>query len=551
LAINTWHPESVPSATGTAAAEQQNLSGVVDRSGRLRSMQWRVTAPDVFIVLALTVTAFVLRRRGLPHDGLWHDDAAPVLGAVKGSAHQLLTVGFDHPAFTLVLRSVWPFTGGDSARMAYLPLLAGTLSPPALYLVLRRIGFARSISTLLGAALVASETDIIYSGRVKTYVVDVIIVLGLAVLVPVLARYSWPWYAGATWFAGAIVVSSFSAFALIATSVAGIVLVLHSRADRTVRVFAVGAQLVTTLGLVTAMQRTYNPHVIAIYWEQKLDGFLDVDLNPFQFAAQVLKHLTRVATVFPGGSTWWAALSVFAASVGLLTIAWAGRHAVRARFLLLVALVALVGGVLNKIPFGPKTGPPAMGGRVTLWLVPVMAIGLAATLQLTQRLVASSSGLRIGFNVIAYALATVVVITALARDTSPYPFPGSKSATRFIESELGKHDAVFVVPGGRYSFALETKLKLTLRAQPERNVGFAPRPEDRRLIFFDSRYNQSVVVGQIRAGATGADRVFIHAVAHADPEQWLFTLELLRRRLGFKSERTIFFDSTRVVVWQR
>jgi hypothetical protein len=540
----------VPTTTRAAADEQERVKAT-GKAHRLRTVQWRTVAPDVVIVAALTVSAFLVRRGGLPHDGLWHDDAAPALGAVKGSMSQLLTVGFDHPGFTQTLRALWPFTGENSARMADLSLVVGTLSPPALYVVIRRMGFARSIAAVLGAALVASETDIVYSGRVKTYVVDPLIVLGLAVLVPVLARKTWRWYVGAAWFAGAIVVGSFSAFALIATAVAGIILVLHSRTDRPVRVVAVVAQLMTTLVTVRAMQGTYNESLVAAYWKRELDGFLDFELNPFAFGAEVFRHLTRVAAVFPGGPAWWAALSVLAASVGLLIIAWNGRHAVLARFLLLVALVALAGGIVDKLPFGPKTGPPALGGRVTLWLVPVVAVGLAAALGFARRLIADRTALRIGFDVVAYTLAMVVVVAAVGRDTREYPYPGSKSATRFIESELGKDDAVFVVPGGRYAFALETKLALTLRAQPERNVGFAPRPVDRRLTFFDTHFDPNVVVEQIRGGATGADRVFVHAVAHAEPMRWLITLELLRESLGFEVKRNVVFDETHVIVWRR
>jgi hypothetical protein len=518
---------------------------------RFRTVQWRTVAPDVVIVSALAVSAFLVRRSGLPHDGFWHDDAAPALGAVKGSMSQLLTVGFDHPGFTQTLRALWPFTGKNSARMADLSLVVGTLSPPALYLVIRRMGFARSIAAVLGAALVASETDIVYSGRVKTYVVDPLIVLGLVVLVPVLARKTWRWYVGAAWIVGAIVVGSFSAFALIATAVAGIILVLHSRADRPVRVVAVAAQLMTTLVMVRAMQGTYNENAIATYWKRELDGFLDFELNPFAFGAEVLRHLTRVTAVFPGGPAWWAALSVLAASVGLLIIAWNGRHAVRARFLLLLALVALAGGIVDKLPFGPKTGPPQMGGRVTLWLVPVVAVGLAAALGLARRLIANRTTFRIGFDVVAYTLAIVVVVAAVGRDTPEYPWPGSKSATRFIESELGKDDAVFVVPGGRYAFALETKLALTLRAQPERNIGFAPRPVDRRLTFFDSKFDPDVVVEQIRSGARGAHRVFVHAVADEEARQWLVTFALLREPLGFEIERHAVFHATHVIGWRR
>jgi len=482
---------------------------------------------------------------------LWHDDAAPSLGAVKGSLSQLLTVSFDHPGFTLLLRAWWPLTGEDSLRLPYLALIAGTLSPPALYMVLCRLGFARSISALLGAALVASEMDIIYSERVKTYTLDLLVVLGLALLVPVLARRSWRWQSGVAWFAGAAVVGSVSVFALIATAVAGVVLVLHSRSDRTVRVLAVGAQLVTSAVFVAAVHRTYDAQIVGTYWKRQLDGFLDFDLNPVRFGGEVVEHLTRVAIVFPGGPPWWATLCVLAAGVGLLVMARVGRNAVRARFLLLLALIAFAAAVVDKVPFGPKVGAPGNGGRVTLWLVPVMAFGLAAILQLGRHRIASRSPLRIAFDAVAFGVAIAVVTTALGRDAPQYPFPGSKSATRFVESELGKRDVVFVLPGGRYAFALDSDYALSLREQPSRSVGFAPESHDRRVSYFDSLFNPDRVAGQIERVLQGADRVIIHAATGGAPEKWLYTLGLYRVQIGFTVERSVAFDAARVVIWQR
>ena len=82
------------------------------------------------------------------------------------------------------------------------------------YLVLRRFGYARSISSLLGAALVASEIHIIYSGRVRSYVIDVLVVLALAAIVPSIARRRWSWRTAVAWLAGAVLVGSLGVFAL-------------------------------------------------------------------------------------------------------------------------------------------------------------------------------------------------------------------------------------------------------------------------------------------------------------------------------------------------
>jgi hypothetical protein len=540
-------------ASGAGRVGRTKTTAAPKSLGRdvISTERWRFTAYDALIVVALTVSAFVLRRRGLPDAGLWHDDSAPALGAAKGSLSQLLTVSFDHPTFTVGLRAWWFLTGQDWARTPDLAFVAGTLSPAVLYLVLCRLGYARSISILLGAALVASDMDIIYSGRVKTYVLDALVVLGLAVVVPRLARRRWHWGTGLAWFAGALIVGLVSGFALVATAVAGIILLLHGSGDRRVRVIAVGAQLVGVLVFLSAMHRTYNAQVVAGYWNRNFDGFLDFDPNPVRFGADIFEHLTRIATVFPGGPTIWAALAVLAATVGLVAIAWSGPHAIQGRFLLLLAFVAFVAGVLDKIPFGPKVAAPGNGARVTLWLVPVMAIGLAAALQLVQKVLLGRSSYRMAFDVVAVVLAAGVVIAAIGRDTPPYPLQGSNPATRYVESRLGKHDAVFVLPGGRYSFALDSKFDVSLFAQPDRNVGFAPRSHDPRVNYFDARYVPQRVIEQIQRGVRGADRVFIHAAPGGGPAQWLYTLELLRASLGFRVERSVAFYDARVVVWRR
>jgi hypothetical protein len=507
----------------------------------------RSVSPDILIAGGLAVVAFIIRLRTLPHDGLWHDDAVTTLGAVEGSARQLLVVSFDHPGFTLILRAWWWLTGANSARMADLALVAGTLGPPAVFLVLRRFGYARSISSLLAAALVAAEVHIIYSGRVRSYVFDVIVVLALAVFVPVIARRRWSWRIGLAWFAVAALGGSLSVFTLIAFAAAGLILILHAAGDRRVRVITIAAQLATNLAFLTAVQRTYDAEELRRQWQKTWDPFLAFDFNPIEFGREVLRHLTRVATAFPGGPTWWAALCVVAALVGLLVLARKGRHAIRARFLLLIVLAGLAGGVIDRLPFGP-TGA---GRRVTLWLVPVIALGLAAVLELARRHLADRSALRAGFDVLAYAFAAVVVIIALGRDTPAYPFPGSKSASEFVESQIGRNDAVLILPGGRYAYALEARAHFFLRKQPNETIGFVPTPSDPRVTFLDDDLKPRQVPGLARTETRGASRVFIHVVPGGNAGAFVISLELVRESLGFEVERIVAFDDARVVIWRR
>jgi hypothetical protein len=503
--------------------------------------------PEVVIAAALAVVAFIIRQRALPHEGLWHDDAVTALGAVKGSTSQLLIVSFDHPVFTLLLRALWPITGGSSSALAYPVFAAGVVGPSALYLVLRRFGFARSISVMLGAALVAVDIGIIYSGHVKTYTIDLLIVLGLTAIIPVLARKRWSSLGGLAWFAVSIALGSFSAFALVATAVAGVILVLHARGDRRLRAVAVAGQLATAILFLIALQRTYNAKDLRIQWQRNWDPFLTFDLNPIGLSAEILTHLRRVATVFPGGTGWWATVCVVAAMTGLIAIVRTGRHAIRARYLLLLVVVGIAGGVAHRLPFGPF----GLGSRVTLWLVPVVAIGLAVVLKILRRLFSEYS-LRIVFDLIAYAVAIVMMIVAFGRDTPPYPFAGSKSATEFINAQLRRTDAVFILPSGRYSYALESKFPVTLYSQPEETIGFVPKFADRRLNLLDDDFDSDAIAKQVRNALRRADRAFVHAApGGGGAARYHYTLELLRRAEGWKVERSSLFGEVRVITWRK
>lgn len=180
--------------TITTVSEKPESSELVKVAPSVsRAPRWSSRARDALLVVVLLVTAFVARRGGLPRDGLWHDDAWVAAGAVRGSFSQLFTVGSGHPGYTGALMGWSWLTGGSSQGLAYLTLIAGTLGPAALYLLLRRLGYARSVSALLGGTLVVGTVHVLYSGRVKTYVFDMLIVICLAAVVPLLVRVRWRW----------------------------------------------------------------------------------------------------------------------------------------------------------------------------------------------------------------------------------------------------------------------------------------------------------------------------------------------------------------------
>ena len=498
----------------------------------------RDAAPvDALVALILgTVAAAV--RWFVPPDGLWHDDAWQALGAWKGSFTGFMTVGQTQPGFTAGLM-VWTRLFGMSTASLVTPaLIAGTLGPPALYLGLRRFGFARSVAFLVGAALSSAQIHIVYSYHVKTYPFDVLIVLGLALAVWYLAPRHWQWSTAVAWFGGSVVVGSFSSIALIATTVAGLILVVHSNDDRKRRATAVAAQLVLLLTELAAFSRTYNREALSDYFQQR-GGNVDFNLNPVTFGKDVFDHFWNVADVFPGGIP---TLALALAGAGLLVAAWRGPLAVPARFLGLMVVVAVGGSLVDVIPLGP----PREFGRVSLWLVPVTALGMCAALDLARRRVAARTTLCAGFDAIAWVGAVLILISSFGNG-HPYP-AGARSAVREGMAESGRDDGVVVTKYARYIFALYSGTSIGLEPTPDLSIGFRPTFADPRVL----PHGDTTTPGQFDEFAEGVDRVhLVHAPAGSGQGEYLFKLDLELALRGFTlvSRRTI--ETGYVELWDR
>jgi hypothetical protein len=521
-----------------------------------RPLRWTAYAPDALLAALLLVTAFIARRGGLPGDGLWFDDAWVAAGALRGSFSQVFTVGSGQPGYTGVLMAWSWLTSGGARSLALLTLIAGTLGPPALYLFLRRLGYARSISALLGAVLVVGTVHIVYSGRVKTYVFDPLIVIGLVVVVASLARVRWRWPTALGWAVGAILISSFSGFVFVATAVAGVILLLHAQSDRLVRLSAVAAQAVGQILVFAAMQQTAGRQLASLEASQETlyDAHVTFSWNPLRFGANALEHYGRLAIVFPGGPKWWLTACALLALAGLFVAAFTKRQGVAARYLLLILFVAFVGGVAGRFPFGPESPDDlstlfTRGERATLWLLPVIAVGLAMVLQRLRGLTLKGSRPRLGFDVVVYGVALTVVATAL-RDAPPYPFPGSKSATAFVESEIHQNDAVLLSPISVFSYAVESKSAVSIVGRPETVNSFIPSFADPRVHPTGPISDASGTPDQIRSWVDGADRVFFYDTFPGFGQRKVDAIEATLRAVGFRKVRVKKFGAPRVVIWE-
>src|SRR4051812_3139327 len=469
--------------------------------------RWRRLGPDLALALILGVAAFLVRRGGLPTHGLWLDDATLSAG-INAPLSQIFTVSVDHPGFTAFLGGWSWLTGGSDASLAYPALIAGTLSAPALFLLLRRADYARSISVLLGAALVAAEADIVYSGRVKTYAIDLLVVLLLAFILPKLVRTWWRWPVGVAWVIGSVALATVSGFALFAVALAGVIIVLHPDYDSEVRIPAVVVQEAAVIGLFVIEGNTYNRGPIEETWRQTWDGFISFHGNPLTFAGDVLDHLKQLTEAYPGGPAWLAMTLILIALAGLAVGAWKGRERIRARYLLLILLAAFAGGVAGKFPFGPIVANPISSGhRVSLWLIPVIAMGLAIALRVLRGAIADRGRrLVVGFDVVAYLGAAAILVVALAGDTQAYPYPGAEPATSFIESTATSDDAVLLPWPALYSFAAETDLGTGVTKAPTSAFGYDPTFSDPSIHPFGTTLSPF----DVKQAVDGAKRVFVY-----------------------------------------
>jgi hypothetical protein len=514
------------SETATLPATAEN----VDAARRSR----REPALDALLALILGMIALVVRLH-VPADGLFYDDAWQAFGAWKGSLTNLIAVGQSQPGFTAGLM-VWTRLFGTSTASLVTPaLVAGTLGPPALYLGLRRFGYARSIAFLVGAALSSAQVHIIYSYHVKTYNFDVLIMFGLALAVWYLARRRWQISTAVAWLVGSVVIGLFSSIILVGTSVAGLILVLHPSGDRKRRVAAVAAQALVLSMLYLASFRTYNQDEIRRFFAAR-GGYIDFDPNPVTFGRDVFDHFWHVADVFPGGIP---TLALVLAGVGLLLTAWRGPLAVPARFLGLMVIVAVGGGVLDVIPFGP----PRAYGRVSLWLVPVMALGLCAALEFARRRISARATVRTGFDAIVCTAAVLVLISSFGTDHSYTA--GARSAIRQVMAEADPGDAVVMTKWTSFSFALYGGTPVGLRQTPDRSVGFLPTFGDKRL----HRHDPTTRPEEFDDFVEGVGRVYlVHANVGTGPE-YLFKLQLDLAFRGFTRIRTRTIETALVEVW--
>jgi hypothetical protein len=433
----------------------------------------------------MLLLGYAVRRSALPTTSLWFDDAWVAAGAIHFSPSQLIVAGSAHPGFTVTLRLFHQVFSGDVGRLAYVPFLAGCVAAPCMYLWLRSLRFARSVSLLLAAPLVIGKIPVLYSGRVKPYTLDVVLVIAIFVALPRVAAMTWRWRTAAAWVSGAVIAGSFSGSVMLTTALAAAVLVLHPVGDRVVRVGAMAVQGALQLFLYISYARASDLDGIERFMDT-YDGHVDFHANPLDFLDEVLTHMARIADVHPGGSGVALRLLALAAFSGLAIGAIRPRHraeALSSRLALGLILFAFVASLFDRFPFGPRSFSlyfPGVspGSRHSLWLVPIMALGLAVALsRIAQRLTGAA---RPVFHGATIAASIAVLVFGHGR---PFPYPSDEAprATRVVDEWAASADAVIIADTRVYAYALHTSQAVALVPTPTHQVGFTPAIEDGRF----------------------------------------------------------------------
>jgi hypothetical protein len=521
----------------------------IERVGELRPRRVATARPDVVIGIGLTVAAVLLRRGGLAYDSLWYDDAWVAVGAVKGSITDIPMTGGAHPGYTLLLWLQHHLVGGDVEGLVLPTLLFGVLGPTILYACLRSVHYTRASCFLASAALLVTPSHIIYSNRVKSYTLDVVLVTVLAVLLPRLSERRWTWRLAVGWVALAVVVGSISGYVMLATAVSIGILVLHAQGDRLFRTTAFAVQGLIQAGWVLYARRFADLGEIEEFMETNYDAHVEGSANPFVLGQNLFQHLQRVVDLHPGAPAAYLGALAAGVLVGLVLGAVGGLDRSRtivSQFALAALILAAVGGLLDRFPFGPRTwdysaalGAP--GARHGLWLVPITAIGVCNVVDGAFRAVKARP-------VAVYVLSGLVVVWATAivisswNPADPYPVaPGRRQAAAVVEQAMDRGAYLILDEYTSYQHFAVADGPVHFEPTPKEMVGYVPGPDpDEGVVLGPALVADDVVRV---ANSTERDLLVVYGV----DRPYGTALEAA----GWAAESTETNNGTRVTIWSR
>jgi hypothetical protein len=505
------------------------------------------------VALVLFGAGLVARSGALANDGLIFDDGWVAIGAGKAGFTQLLNVSTSHPGFTALL-TPWARIGPGTALWMALPAyVVGSAAAPAMYLVLRRWRVTWPVSLFVTSFVVVSAVHVQYSGRVKPYVMEGVIILLVASVLPLLAKRRWGWTTAALWVSASLIAGTFTVFILLTLGIAAIILALHPRGDRFRRWVAVGVQGTASLVYLLFVQSQFDSAKVALDWETVFDSYIELTGSPVDMVRQIGAHIARVGGVVVDGPKALTLVVALVAFGGLAWESWRGRRRIAAQFLLALPVVAFLGSLAEQIPFGPALGNSAVypGGRASLWLIPSLAAGFAFVLDaavraLRRRIPGSSSAVA----AVAVVLAVVVLGVDIG-DAPDYPSTGAETAHAIVERRNGPDDLVILLQNARWTYAAVPGVDIDIAADHDAYNGYEPVFVDERLWVQDVGTSWDGTRAEMQERTDGVDRVVIVngfvGLFDADAPK----MGQVLRSLGFHEKRVLRPSDYQVSVWER
>ena len=339
--------------------------------------------------------------------------------------------------------------------------------------------------------------------------IDPVLILGILLVLPALASRRWRWPLAVGWTISAVVLGGFSSYLLVVTVGAGLLLVLHPAQDRVVRMVSVGAQAVLQVAMLIWAQRSTDLAEIATSMEGDFDGHLTFYANPVRMAQELHLHARRVAEIYPGGSGRWLTVLFAAAVLGLVIAAFeqatSRGHAGAAR---VVRSGRRRGGCpVRAVPVRHHQRRPGLVGR------PPQHVAHPDDRGRPGRPGRAPAGALVHASPSArpsWGSAWWCWPEGRSNRRFAYPFPGSASASAYVEDELEEGDVVLVTQTSIYAFLITTDLPATLAPSPERMIGFTPVYGDRRIRTMGAFGEVPLAPEAVEALVARADRVFVH-----------------------------------------
>lgn len=410
----------------------------------------------------VTLGALVLRLPLLAPSTLFQDDAWAALVSRADGPAETLIVGPTTPGFSLALWGVLSLVGLSSLAAQALPFLAGVFTPALTYVV----GLSRRLQPVAAgtaAAFIAvSPTHIAYSGRVKQFTVDALLVIVLVYVGGLVcdrpeSRRRWAMLTVAS--LAAIGISVITAVGVVGAYAASTFVALRRRTTTTLTHLVVSGLLVGGISgawWLLFLDSRVSPK-LAHYWRHRMIGSAD---DPRSFVTDTWDHFVYLSEWFTTIPAPVLALLLLAGLACLL------RRGTNTAILFVTPVLALgVLAVLHLAPLG--------GGRTDIVIYPAVALLAGAAISPVARW-SRPSGAVLAVVIVGALLvwpgteptgeprrpadgrAPGVLVAGSWPYPEPYPLRDLRPLIHELEQRRRPDDAVFLGSMTLYPFALYT-----------------------------------------------------------------------------------------------